>query len=87
AQLENRLRGANDTPDLFAAEAEADTLSATFAATGDVRAPLTTLAAYDQAACGPREMNTPEPPRNPKKEVEREEGTEETKENVEEIRL
>lgn len=87
AQLENRLRGANDTPDIFAAEAEADTLSASFAATGDLKAPLTTLAAYDQAACGPREMNTPTPPRNPKKEVEREEGTEETKENVEEVRL
>ncbi len=84
AQLENRLRGANDAPDLFAAEAEADTLSATFAETGSVQAPLATLASYDQAACGPREMTTPKEPR---KEVEREPGTEETKENVEEIRL
>ena len=90
AQLENRLRGANDTPDLFAAEAEADTLSATFAATGELQAPLTTLAAYDAAACGPREMNKdpdPEPPRNPRKEVEREDGKEETKERIEEITL
>ncbi len=62
AQLENRLRGANDAPDLFQAEAEADELSAYFAETGDVaRAPLASLAAYDQAACGPREMTTPTP--------------------------
>jgi len=74
AQLENRLRGANDAPDLFQAEAEADELSAMFAETGDIgMAPLASLARYDQAACGPREMATPkepEPtPREPRKEV------------------
>ncbi len=76
AQLENRLRGANDAPDLYQAEAEADTLSAMFAETGNVgAAPLASLARYDQAACGPREMGTPdkEPdPRPGKTEVERE---------------
>ncbi len=51
AQLENRLRGANDTPDLFQAEAEADELSATFAQTGNIEAPLASLASYDKAAC------------------------------------
>ncbi|MBL8788674.1 MAG: DUF4157 domain-containing protein, partial [Deltaproteobacteria bacterium] len=80
AQLENRLRGANDAPDLFQAEAEADQLSASFAETGKIgAAPLASLARYDQAACGPREMAeptpTPEPepdPKQPRTEVVRE---------------
>ncbi len=67
AQLENRLRGANDAPDLYQAEAEADQLSSTFAATGDIgMAPLASLARYDQAACGPREMTTPKDPETPR---------------------
>ena len=74
AQLENRLRGANDAPDIFQAEAEADELSAMFAETGTIgEAPLASLARYDQAACGPREMSTPEvdpDPREGRTEVE-----------------
>ncbi|MCC6621577.1 MAG: DUF4157 domain-containing protein [Deltaproteobacteria bacterium] len=81
AQYENRLRGGNDVPDIGMAETEADSLSSQFAAGGPVQAPLSALASYDKAACGPREMNK-DPKDDPKKEDPKEEPKEPTKQVV-----
>ncbi|MCA9519268.1 MAG: DUF4157 domain-containing protein, partial [Myxococcales bacterium] len=64
AQRENMLRGAYDAdPSIATAEHEADEISEIFGAGGAVQAPLASLGMYDQAACGPREMQeTPEDP-------------------------
>ncbi|MFO0749884.1 MAG: DUF4157 domain-containing protein [Myxococcota bacterium] len=82
AQYENRLRGANDMPDLGRigqAEGEADALSSQFAAGGSVQAPLAALASYDKAACGPapsqevpKKPEEPKKPEDPKKDPPRE---------------
>ncbi len=63
AQRENHLRGARTPPSLPAAEREADTLSARFAAGQHTGAPLAALTAYDEAACGaPARRDTPDKP-------------------------
>jgi len=63
AQRDNLIRGAADVPaDIAVAEAEAHEISHMFAEGGAVSAPLASLDLYDQAACGPRDMQTPGKP-------------------------